>query len=171
MPIPIEFVVKGRPSSVNGSSAKAMAWKMAVSNAANTILAAKFAPAPPPAAYADDVAVKVIFFPPNGQYTDIDNGLKHTIDAISEHTRPVPPWPPFSSILANDKTVQRVIAERFPPIPNASLIVPIGFAPMLASALMVANGQLNAVASVLPAQEYATAIKVESYNNNNGGLW
>ncbi|MCD4500166.1 hypothetical protein [Chromobacterium vaccinii] len=171
MPIPIEFVVRGRPSSVNGSAAKAMTWKMAVSKEANISLAAKFAPSLPPAAYADDATVKVFFFPPNDQYTDVDNGLKHTIDAISEHRRPVPPSPPFASILANDKTIQRVVAERFPPVPNASLIVPIGFAPTLARALMIANGQTNNAAGTLPAEEYATAIKVEPYTYNNGGLW
>ena len=171
MPIPIEFVVRGRPSSVNGTSAKAMIWKTAVSTAANARLVANFATSLPPAAYTDDATVKVFFFPADDQYTDVDNGLKHTIDAISEHLRPVPPFPPFASVLANDKTVQRIVAERFPPVPNASLIVPIGFAPTLAAALMIANGQTNAAAGITPAEEYATAIKVEAYVDNSGGLW
>lgn len=171
MPIPIEFVVRGRPSSVNGSSAEAMAWKTAVCNEANACLAAKFAPNLPPAACPDDATVKVFFFPPNGQYTDVDNGLKHILDAISKHSWPVPPFPPFASVLANDRTVQRIVAERLPPIPNASLVVPIGFAPTLAAALMIANGQTNTAAGMTPAKEYATAIKIEAYNYNNGGLW
>lgn len=171
MPIPIEFVVKGRPSSVNGSPGKTMQWKSIVSNEAKNCVNAKFAPAPPPAAYTQEATLKVFFFPHNKQYTDIDNGLKHILDAISEHPWPVPPYPPFASVLANDKTVQRLVAERFAPIPNASLFVPIGFAPMLSIALKIANGQTNALAGIVPAKQYATAIKVEPYTNNNGGWW
>lgn len=171
MTIPIEFVVTGRPSSVNGSTAKKRDWKTKVSTAGNAALSAKFAPNSFPPPFTGAVAVKVFFFPHNKQYTDIDNGLKHTIDALCPHGKPIPPAAPFAPILANDKTVIRLIVERFAPIPGASLIVPAGFAPTLAQALMIANGQSSMATGGPFSPEYATAIKFELYGNNNGGLW
>lgn len=117
------------------------------------------------------MTVKVFFFPHNHHYTDIDNGLKHTIDALACHSRLVPPAAPFAPILQNDKAIIRLIAERFAPIPNASLVVPAGAAPTLLQALMIAAGRVSAsvVGPVKP--EYATAIKFEPYKYENAGFW
>ncbi len=171
MPIPIEFVITGRPSSVNGKSAKKLAWKKKVSAAGNEELDKKFKPNPFPPPYVGEVALKVFFFPHNGQYTDIDNGLKHTIDALCHQKKPVPPAAPFAPILKNDKTVLRLTVERFAPTPGASLLVPAGFAPTLAKAMMIANGQASAATGLPSKPEYATAIKFEPYIDNNGGFW
>lgn len=171
MTIPIEFVVSGRPSSVNGKSAKKLAWKQRVSNAGNAELTKKFKPNSFPAPYASEVTVKVFFFPHNCQYTDIDNGLKHTIDALCPPANAVLPAAPFAPILQNDRTVLRLTVERFAPVPGSSLLVPIGFAPTLARALMIANGQASIAAGGPSKPEYATAIKFEPYIDNNGGLW
>lgn len=168
--VPIEFVVKKRPSSVN-DSAKAMKWKMNVAMEGEVALWAKF-PAPLISVpYEGQVTLKVFFFPHNDQYTDIDNGLKHTIDALACHIRPVPPAAPFAPILKNDKTIVRLIAERFAPIPNASLVVPATAAPTLLRALMIATGRVPAT-MVGPAKpEYATAIKFEPYKYENVSFW
>jgi hypothetical protein len=172
--VPIEFVVKKRPSSVNDSS-KAMEWKTNVATEGKAaLLAALLASGTVPptlSPYADQVTLKVFFFPHNGQYTDIDNGLKHMIDALACHSRPVPPAAPFAPILKNDKTIVRLIAERFAPIPKASLVVSAAAAPILLQALMIASGRL-AVDLVGPAKpEYATAIKFEPYKYENVDFW
>jgi hypothetical protein len=89
-------------------------------------------------------------------YVDVDNGLKHTIDGFN---------PP---LLKNDKTVMRVIAERFlPPKAGASLIVPVGIVPVLLNAMQVASG---ALAPGIRA-DHVTAVKVEAHAPNAGGLW
>lgn len=159
MTIPIEFCITGRPSSVNSTTNKKNIWKNTVNVAANAHLVATFAPQPVPAAHAGDVTAKIFFFPPTQQYLDVDNGLKHTIDGIS---------PP---ILANDRTIIRLVAERFAPIPGASLIVPIGFAPVLSQALAIASGQASVAAGSPYDPQHAVAVKVESYVDNNGALW
>lgn len=170
--VPIEFVVQGRPSSVNGGSQKAKNWKKKVLDAGNAELVAKLVgaqlPMPP---YREEVTAKVFFFPHNDHYTDIDNGLKHTIDALACHYRLIPPASIFSPILANDRTVVRLIVERFAPAPNASLVVPAGTAPLLARALMIANGQNSFAVTGKSEPEYATAIKFEPYVDNFAGLW
>jgi len=152
MTIPLEFLVYGRPSSVNATSTKKSAWKAAVKAAATTALGHM-----PPTPHKGEVTVKFFFFPTSQQYTDVDNGIKHTLDAIS---------PP---VLANDKTVQRVIAERFVPEPGSSLVVPVGMAPTLAMALMSASGQSAFFSGGLP--QYTTAIKVIDYTDKNGEHW
>ncbi|MGN3966812.1 hypothetical protein ACS0ZG_31925 [Burkholderia gladioli] len=159
MTIPIEFLVKGKPSSVNSTSVKKHAWKAKVTAAANAQLAANFGGGPIPAAHAGDVTVKVFFFPHTQQYLDVDNGLKHTIDAFS---------PP---VIANDKTVTRLVAERFAPIPGASLTVPVGIAATLVTALMTASGQASVAAGGAFNPEFSTAVKVESYIFDNGAHW
>lgn len=153
MPIPVEFQVNGRPSSVNASSAKKNAWKSLVRAAALAAIGP-----PPLTPHAGDVTVKFYFFPNSQQYHDVDNGIKHTLDAIA---------PP---ILANDRYVMRVIAERLVPKPGSSLIVPIGMAPTLAAALMTASGQAASIAGG-GAPQHATAIKVVDYVPNNGAYW
>lgn len=121
--------------------------------------------------YTDQVTLKVFFFPHNDQYTDIDNGLKHTIDALACHARPVPPSAPFAPILNNDKNIVRLVVERFARIPNASLVVPATAAPTLHQALMIATGRVpaNMVGPAKP--EYATAIKFEAYTYKNVDFW
>jgi hypothetical protein len=85
--------------------------------------------------------------------------LKHTIDGFT------------APILENDKNVARIITERFPPIPGASLLVPIGFGAEIAGALMVANGAgRSSTGSPLPKQ-HATAVKIEAYADNDGKFW
>jgi len=156
MTIPIEFTVLGNPSSVNSTSNKKNTWKALVENVARGAVAIKYPGIIP---YEGAVTVKVFYFPISQQYIDVDNGLKHTIDGFAPH------------ILKNDKTVARIITERFAPIPSASLVVPIGFASEIAGALMIANGAgLTPSGSALPKQ-HATAVKVEAYADNNGSFW
>lgn len=158
MTIPIEFLVTGRPSSVNSTSAKKRAWKTKVNSAANAAVKAKAAGGHH-TPYDKEVTVKVFFFPHTQQYLDIDNGLKHTIDAVS---------PP---ILSNDRSVVRLIAERFAPTKGAKLTVPIGMASTLATALMTAGGLLSSKTGSPGTPEFSTAIKVESYIPNDGKHW
>jgi hypothetical protein len=170
--IPIEFEVKGKPSSVNGTSAKKLAWQTSVSDAGKAALAAKYPPPQPaPAAHTGNTTIKVFFFPHNRQYLDIDNGLKHTIDALRVPAPSVAAKQPHAPILADDRTIFRLITERFPPRPGASLVVPAGFAPTLARALMVANGRSGNASSATSQPEFATAIKFESYADDEGALW
>lgn len=143
-------------------------WKTEVANKADARLIANFAGTPPPA-YVGQVTVKVFYFPSDTMYADVDNGVKHTIDALSVPSKKLTPVPPHARILANDKTVMRVIAERFMPTPGAALTVPIGIAPSLAAAMLVANG-IGAGGVPAPPQ-YATAIKMEGYLQNNGAFW
>lgn len=156
MTIPIEFIVKGRPSSVNSTSDKKKAWKKKVYLEAHVALATASLPSSSPT--TKNVTVRIFFFPKNNQYLDVDNGIKHTIDGFS---------PP---ILANDRTVCRLIAERFTPKPGASLKVAAALAPTLQQAMMIANGHPGGAGSPVP-KEIATAIKVEEYAWNNGALW
>lgn len=153
MPVPIEFLVKGKPSSVNSTSAKKIAWKLNVRTEANAALLAKYPMAPAPGPYGGDLTAKFFFFPHNNQYLDVDNGIKHTLDAMS---------PP---IIANDRSVQRLIAERISAVPGASVVVPAALAPTLLAAFNVASGTGG------NPKVQATAVKVEPYMNNNGAMW
>lgn len=153
MPVPIEFVVKGKPSSVNSTSTKKVAWKLNVRNEANAALLAKHPVPPVPVPYVGDLTAKFFFFPHNHQYLDVDNGIKHTLDAMA---------PP---IIANDRFVQRLIAERISAVPGASVVVSAALAPTLLAAFNIANGAYGG------AKTQATAIKVEPYTNNNGAMW
>lgn len=152
MPVPIEFVVTGKPSSVNSTSTKKNNWKSIVHREANRALNLKFPTPPVPSPYSGDVTVKLFFFPHTNQYLDVDNGIKHTLDAMS---------PP---IIANDRSVQRLVAERVPSVPGASVVVPAALAPTLLQAFNIANGSG-------PLKDQATAIKVEAYVSNNGAMW
>lgn len=115
MTVPFEFVALGRPSSVNASSDKKAAWKLNVNMYADAELLNAHYPDSVPISYGSDVTVKVFYFLINHQYVDVDNGLKHTIDAIC---------PP---VLKNDRLVQRLIVERFLPVPGTSISAPISF--------------------------------------------
>lgn len=154
MTVPIEFLATGRPSSVNGTTAKKNVWKQIVNSVAHAELLRTHSPNAVPAAYAAEVTVKVFYFPTNRQHVDVDNGLKHTIDAIS---------PP---ILKNDKLVQRLITERILPVAGTSVKAPIAVAPMLARGFDIANGRLHGVKAV-----HTTAVRVEMYVANGGALW
>jgi hypothetical protein len=177
MTIPIEFTVTGRPSSVNGKTAKKRVWKRNVAAEANAKLVANF-PMGAPAPHKGEVVAKFFFFPTNTKYTDIDNSLKHTIDAMCHDPKALPcplpapagtPAPLFASILANDKSVRHVTAERFLPTPGAGLVVSAAAAPALAKALLIANGLTAAGVPAVPA--YATAIKLEAYIATGGANW
>lgn len=165
MTIPIEFIVLGRPASVNGPSEKKRRWKTRVNRVARIALLKSVRPAPAPAATLVNVTVKVFFFPPDKQYCDVDNGLKHTIDAIAPSTRHHAKFvlPPY--VIADDKVVQRIVVERFPPAAGARLVTSIGTAATLLQAIYLGNGGRYA-----RKRMYATAVKVESYNNG-GALW
>lgn len=152
MPIPIEFVVTGKPSSVNSTSTKKNIWKANVNTQANVALNLKFSAPLVPPPHAGDMTVKLFFFPHTNQYLDVDNGIKHTLDAMS---------PP---IIDNDRSVQRLVVERIFSVPGTSVIVPAALAPTLLKAFNVARG-LGA-----PKMQ-ATAIKIETYVNNNGAMW
>ncbi len=154
MTVPFEFVATGRPSSVNASTSKKAKWKRRVDRTVRIELIRAHLPKPVPAVYAAEVTVKVFYFPTNKQYVDIDNGLKHTIDALAPHT------------LTNDKLVQRLVVERFLPVPGSSMKVPITYGASLAKAFDLANGVTH------PGRPlHATAVKLEPYISNGGALW
>lgn len=161
MTLPLEFVVAGRPASVNAPT-KRDAWKTRVRTAAKLALGAWTGPAHPV-----KVTVKVFYFPASGQYIDIDNGLKYTIDALcppAAGSRWVPVGP---ALLQNDRTVTRVITERFPTASATSLVAPAGLAATLLQAWLIAR---PAVPGGTPP-EHATAVKVEGYTPPAGGFW
>lgn len=144
MTIPIEFVVTGKPSSVNSTTLKKNVWVGIVNAAAQVQVNLQY---PGVAPSMNDATVKLCFFPHNNQYLDVDNGIKHTIDAFC---------PP---ILANDKSVQRVMAERFMPAPGAALCAAAAASVTIANAL-----------AIQAAGNHATAIKVEGFANS-GAIW
>lgn len=153
MLVPIEFVVTGKPSSVNSTSAKKLAWKSIVRGEAVAALLLKYPTQPAPMPYAGDLIAKFFFFTHNNQYLDIDNGIKHTLDALA---------PP---IIVNDRSVQRLIAERISAVPGASLVVPAAMATTLLTAYTIAIGAGGG------PKDQATAIKIEPYLHNNGAMW
>jgi hypothetical protein len=108
---------------------------------------------PAPIPYAGNLTAKFFFFPHDNQYLDVDNGIKHTLDAIS---------PP---IIKNDRSVQRLIAERISAVPGVSLVIPAALAPTLLAAFNIASGTGGG------PKVQATAIKIEPYINNNGAMW
>ena len=115
MTLPVEFVVAGKPASVNGPK-KRDAWKTRVSAAAKLALGGWTGPM-----HSVEVTVKVFYFPVSGQYIDIDNGLKYTIDALCPPAA-VSKWGPAGpALLHNDRAVTRVITERFPTASATSL--------------------------------------------------
>ncbi|MGN9435040.1 MULTISPECIES: RusA family crossover junction endodeoxyribonuclease [Pseudomonas] len=156
MTIPINFKVLGSPSSVNGTALKKNAWKVLVSAAAGAAVSSKF---PGAAGCPRAVTVKVFFFPINNQYIDVDNGLKHTIDALSP------------SVILNDKAVFRIITERFLPLPKNALLVSVAHAAEIAEAMMIANGTARSAKGKLVPKQHVTTIKVEDYLNTNGSYW
>ena len=177
MTIPIEFAVIGRPSSVNGETIRKRAWKQNVAKEANAKLITNF-PTGVPAPHRDEVVAKLFFFPTDNQYTDIDNCLKHTLDAICHNPKappcPLPapagfPAPLFASILANDKSVMHVTAERLSPTPGAGLVVSAAMAPALIRAFLISRGLTAPGSPTGPA--YATAIKLEAYVATGGANW
>ncbi len=154
MTIPIEFVAEGRPASVNAGKAKKDIWQNEVHWKATLQLHLNYFAAkkiPPP--YKGDAVVHMIYFPMNRQYTDVDNGLKRTIDAFC---------PP---LLKNDKTVQRIITERVLPSAGNKSIVSIKNAASLLEAATLALGTPS------QAPIYASAIKVEIFSGNTAALW
>lgn len=154
MSLPLTFVAVGKPSSVNGTSAKKHAWKAIVNGAASAAVAAKLPPwvgGP----YRGRTTVKLFFFPATLQYIDVDNGIKHTIDGMN---------PP---VLLNDKDVLRVLAERVPPVSGAGVVVPIGAAFELVQAAYIAAGTW---AAAVPAK-HATAVKVQKHMSTGWSLW
>lgn len=154
MTVPFEFVATGRPSSVNATTEKKHEWKRRVNHIARMKLRFAFTPGPIPPPYPHSVIVKIFYFPISRQYIDIDNGLKHTIDAIS---------PP---IIENDKAIQRIVVERFLPVPGAGLRAPISLAPTLIKAFELASGAARPGRRV-----QATAVKIEPYPAPGGTLW
>lgn len=152
MPVPIEFIVRGRPSSVNSNNTKKAAWKSNVYSEASTALRAKHPGAIPPPPSKNDLTAKFFFFPHNNQYLDVDNGIKHTLDAIC------------GIIIDNDRSVQRLIAERIFAAPGKSVVVSASLAPILLAAFNSASG-------VGGSKDHATAVKVDPYINNDGAMW
>ncbi len=154
MCIPLEFVVNGLPSSVNGKDPKRkQEWQSDVLSSCQTAIARK-QPISIPAPYADDVTVKVFYFPKTDQYSDVDNGLKHLIDAFSEQNGKISNPP---KLLMNDKQVMRIIAERIKRTAGALVNVPVGSA--------------AGIAEAISGTKQATAIRVEAYASNGGDLW
>lgn len=155
MTIPIEFTILGNPSSVNSTTLKKNTWKTLVQAAAKGALTIMYPGVIP---YAGMVTVKVFYFPINQQYIDVDNGLKHTIDGMAKN------------IFENDKTVTRIIAERFPLIPGSRLVVPIGLGSHISGALSNAH-RVKPASGVTVQKTHVTAVKVEAYADNKGKFW
>lgn len=143
---PIEFAVIGRPASVNAGTQNKNNWKAIVANAAKNAISSTYIK------NGGEVEVKIFFYPENNQYIDIDNGLKYTIDGFAE------------LLIVNDRNVTRIISERFPCNPGASVVVPINAAVSVLNALriQIANPK---------NKEHVTAVKLEDYICNNGGHW
>ena len=161
MTLPVEFVVAGKPASVNGPK-KRDAWKTRVSAAAKLALGGWTGPM-----HSVEVTVKVFYFPVSGQYIDIDNGLKYTIDALCPPAA-VSKWLPAGpALLHNDRAVTRVITERFPTASATSLVAPAGLAATLLKAWLIARPAGPGGA----APEHATAVKVKGYTPPAGGFW
>ncbi|WP_318365283.1 RusA family crossover junction endodeoxyribonuclease [Enterobacter sp.] len=142
----VEFAIIGRPASVNsgkGSATRKKLWKALVHKEASSHYSGS------PVCY--ETTIKVFYFPHNGQYTDVDNGLKYTLDGIK------------NLVINDDKQVTRIIAERFLRAPGASLVVPLSAAAPVA-------GVLHAM-ELRPKKDYVTLIKLEKYECNGGLLW
>ncbi|NBD00720.1 RusA family crossover junction endodeoxyribonuclease [Atlantibacter hermannii] len=139
----IEFDLTGKPASVNGSKARKDSWKAQVKSKAIALYTG--------GKIGEKLTVKIFYFPHNEQYCDIDNGLKYTIDGMAD------------VLMKNDRTVTRIITERFPKIPGASLIVPLNIAPQIA--------QVIKQREISTSPEYLTLVKVEEYEYNGGNLW
>ncbi|WP_313049758.1 RusA family crossover junction endodeoxyribonuclease [Atlantibacter subterraneus] len=139
----IEFDLSGKPASVNGCKARKDSWKAQVQSKVMALYTG--------GKNGEKFTVKIFYFPHNEQYCDIDNGLKYTIDGMA------------SDLMDNDKTVTRIITERFPKIPGASLIVPLNIAPQIA--------QVIKQREISKSPVYLTLVKVEEYDYNGGSLW
>jgi len=142
----VEFAVIGRPASVNAgdkNAARKRIWKQLVYTEASNQYSG------PPVSYK--TTLKVFYFPHNNQYTDVDNGLKYTLDGIK------------NLVIDDDKQVTRIIAERFLREPGASLVVPLNIAAPVANVLHAMESK--------PKKDYVTLIKLEKYECNGGSLW
>lgn len=142
----VEFAVIGRPASVNSGkkyAARKKLWKHLVYTEASK----HYTDLPVPY----KTTLKVFYFPHNGQYTDVDNGLKYTLDAMK------------NVVIDDDKSVTRVIAERFLTEPGSSLVVPLKLAPAVMKILTDMQAK--------PKKEYVTLVKLEKHECNGGSLW
>lgn len=141
----LEMIVFGRPATVNRKGPKSLKaiWQSKVFNSASaeyTGMQVKY-----------KTTFKIFYFPHNNSYSDVDNGLKFTIDALA----PV--------VMENDRQITRIIAERFVKEPGKSLVVPLSLAPSIAKILEIRENNSPA--------EYMTLIKIEKYKCNGGKLW
>lgn len=136
----------GRPASVNADTTNKNNWKAIVAKAANDAISKTYIK------HGGDVEVKIFFYPENNQYIDIDNGLKYTIDGFAQ------------VLIVNDRNVTRIISERFPSNPGASLTVPINAALNVLTSLRTQNANPR-------NRKHITAIKLEQYTCNKGAHW
>ncbi|MBO0637843.1 RusA family crossover junction endodeoxyribonuclease [Pantoea agglomerans] len=139
----IEFHLTGKPASVNGSTERKNSWKDQVYRTVTAMYSN--------GKVGEKLTLKVFYFPHNQQYCDVDNGLKYTIDGMA----PV--------LMTNDRNVTRIIAERFPKSPGASLVVSLSIAPYIAN--LIAMRETN------NTPDYITLVKLEEYECNGGNLW
>lgn len=146
MTLPLEFVVTGRPATVNRRKTIGT-WVKQVEVDAKAAVASNPGIFP----WAGPTMVKLFWFPENNLVADVDNGIKPTIDAMK------------GVVFVDDRAMQRVVAQRL--LPNASLR---GKAAK-ALALLAARGhQLGAGTGV---RAFATAVKVEAYLQEGGDWW
>jgi hypothetical protein len=67
------------------------------------------------------------------------------------------------ALMTNDKNVTRIIAERFPRISGASLVVPLSITPSIAK--IITDREKTGPSN------YLTLIKLEEYDCNERSLW
>lgn len=142
----LEFSVSGRPVSVNAGKKNAIRkekWKEIVHNETKKHYTGT------PVTYK--TTLKIFYFPNNNQFTDVDNGLKYTIDGMAP------------LVMVDDRNITRVVAERFVFEPGESLVVPLHLARSIAKLLQTWHTS--------PKKEYLTLIKLEKYECNGGALW
>lgn len=91
--LPWEIVVSGSPSSVQSKGKRPQDWRQRVRAAAGSAWPSNSPP------WSDDVAAVMVIFD-FGQVGDIDNKIKHTLDALVE------------LVLTDDRQVQQVFVAR-----------------------------------------------------------
>jgi crossover junction endodeoxyribonuclease RusA len=94
---PVEFVVHGTPISLAASSRSKQRWKATVKEASYTALPEQHI------WYEGPVCVTIYYFPTEPMPGDIDNIIKMTLDALSNH------------ILKDDRQIERIVAQKFNP--------------------------------------------------------
>ena len=95
---PIEFIVEGTAVSLQAERRESIdQWKFRIIEASRTVL--------PEAHFATEapLAITLFYFPAAEMQGDVDNILKHILDALEKH------------IYMNDRQIQRIVVQKFEP--------------------------------------------------------